>query len=639
MRSISYVCFQQLLLEYQGYNHAFAFFGVLSWIIDASLDTFLLNGSSFRDILIPDISAHETYLRFSVVFIFLLFGISVSVLSSKPREMDVVEDEKRFHRIMDALPMIVLFLDVRGNISCANKRIFELTGYDEAQISHSKWLDHFFPENSIYDEVHSYWDQFVSGEIDYVTNFESPIICADGSRRLILWNAVSFMDESNRFSGILVSGEDITDMSAARKALLLDELRLEALVELNQLSNSTKKEILDFSLEKVVQLTESKLGHVGFVNEAEATITMHSWSKKTGEVHEVKSASIGYDVGDAEKMGLWDMIMKQHKPIISNNYPHDSPFKDAFSSSHLKIHNYLCMPIIDSGKVVMVASVGNKDGDYESSDVRQMKLLMEGTWKLIQRRESEEKIRLYAKELAENNKELESLDRMKDEFMANITHELKTPLIPIKGYSELLFEGHLGPMDDNQRKSAGIILQNAERLHKLIDSLLYMQNINSGNVQYHLDSIDITSVLDNVIDEMLSFKDNTVPYLKKEYPSNLPFICGNATYLEQVFSHILENAFKFTSQEGSVTVFAFQEKRNVHVIVKDTGIGISKDEMPHIFKRFYQVDGSLTRRYGGNGLGLYLCKSVVEAHGGSIWAMSDLGKGTELHILLPYIEE
>jgi signal transduction histidine kinase len=142
-----------------------------------------------------------------------------------------------------------------------------------------------------------------------------------------------------------------------------------------------------------------------------------------------------------------------------------------------------------------------------------------------------------------------------------------------------------------------------------------------------------------VIDELLVFKDKEFPDLKKEYSSPLPFICGNTTYLEQVFSHILENALKFTPSDGLITVVASHEGKNIRIIVRDTGIGISQEEMPNIFKRFYQVDGSLTRRYGGNGLGLYLCKSVVEAHGGSIRAVSEVGKGTEIHVLLPIIEE
>ncbi|MEZ5334331.1 MAG: HAMP domain-containing sensor histidine kinase [Methanolobus sp.] len=228
---------------------------------------------------------------------------------------------------------------------------------------------------------------------------------------------------------------------------------------------------------------------------------------------------------------------------------------------------------------------------------------------------------------------------MKDEFMANITHELKTPLIPIKGYSELLYEGHLGLLGNEQKRSIKVVLQNAQRLQKLIDSLLYMQNIRSGNIQYHLDSINIPGLLDKVADEILSVRTGDTPVFNKDYDQKVPFVCGNMTYLEQVFSHILENAFKFTPPDGSITISVFSNNDGVHAMVKDTGIGISGNEMPSIFKRFYQVDGSLTRRYGGNGLGLYLCKSIVEAHGGSIWAESQEGKGTELHVVLPAIEE
>jgi PAS domain S-box-containing protein len=610
-------------------------FGILSWLIDALLNYCFYSDRSLADNLVPGISAPETYIRLSVILIFLLFGIIISLSADRSRKMiNAIENEKnKSHKIMDILPMVILFLDTGGNVSCVNKKILELTGYKEEQISEKKWLELLFPENYRH-EIRSCWDKFVSGEIDSVTNLEVPIICADDSRKHILWNAVSLMDDNSRFEGVLISGKDITDIKIAEKALLLDESRLEALVELNQHSHSTIEDILDFSLEKAVDLTESIVGYVGFVNETEETFTMYSWSEKSKAGFELKPVNTDYSIGETN---LWGMVVKKREPIISNNYPEDSPIKKGSPAGHMSIRNYLCIPISDSENIVMLAGVGNKNGDYDSSDIRQITLLMEGTWKLIQRRKNEEKIKSYAREVAENNKELESLDRMKDEFIANITHELKTPLIPIKGYSELLYEGHLGPMADDQKKGAGTILQNAERLHKLIDSLLYMQNIHSGNIQYHLDSIDIVTVLDNVIDG--SLKNRDAPELIKEYSSPLPFICGNATYLEQVFSHILENAFKFTPPDGSVTVEAFQEKKNIHVIVKDTGIGISKDEMPHIFKRFYQVDGSLTRRYGGNGLGLYLCKSVVEAHGGSILAVSEVGKGTEIHVLLPVIEE
>ncbi|WP_340819845.1 ATP-binding protein [Methanolobus sp. WCC4] len=457
------------------------------------------------------------------------------------------------------------------------------------------------------------------------------IQCKDGSVKDIELNSTKI--SSDRTIIIL---KDITEMKCAEKALLLDELRLEALLELNRFTGSTVDDVMNFVLEKAVELTESQIGYVGFVSEKDSVVDMYAWSKGSMKLCSIDDPVKTYHF---EEMGLWGEPIRQRTVIITNDYANTTNFKRGVPEGHIDILRHLGIPILDNGKVVMVAGVGNKAADYNSSDVRQITLLMEGTWKLIQGKQNEAKIKAYAEQLSRTNKELESLDRMKDEFMANITHELKTPLIPIKGYSELLFEGHLGTLDEDQKRSMGMILQNASRLEKLIDSLLYMQNIHSGNIQYHLDSIDIVSLLDRVIDEIDPFKGEESPSLHREYNSSLPYICGNSTYLEQVFSHILENAFKFTPSDGMITVSSSMEDKMIRVTVKDTGIGISGEEMPHIFKRFYQADGSLTRRYGGNGLGLYLCKSIVEAHGGSIWAESEAGKGAELHVLLPVIED
>lgn len=684
-------------------------------------------------------------------------------ISNRTEINHLVSGNKKPSETMAIMPMVILFLDTKGSVSFVNKRILEVTGHKEKDISGTQWFDVLVP-HEFKSESRSIWNEFISDKITSVENLEIPLLKADGTKISVLWNAVSFTDDG-LFKGIIISGEEITrqkisqkeleesemlfkrvvefspvsvalldssfspiyfnrkftetfgytledvskmdqwwefvhpnqerrktifeswcssqssswneinnvytkecrilckngslidilfsfakikddasilvfknitEVKAAKKAFFLDELRLEALVELNQFIDSTTDNVINFSLEKAVELTESQVGYIAFINEDEATANVYGGSKRTMELCGIDKINTIFSF---EEMGLWGEPIRQRKPVVTNDYVRDGSYKKGLPKGHMDIRNHLGIPIFDNDTIVMIAGVGNKDSDYNSSDIRQMTLLMQGTWKLLQKKQNEDKIKAYSDELAKNYKELESLDRMKDEFMANITHELKTPLIPIKGYSELLFDGHLGTMEEDQRKGVGIILQNAKRLHKLIDSLLYMQNIRSGNIQYHLDSIDIVYLLDKVIGDQLSMRSEKSPVLNKGYVSPLPFVCGNVTYLEQVFSHILENAFKFTSSEGSVTMDAFQEKDNVHVVVKDTGIGIPKDEIKHIFKRFYQMDGSLTRRYGGNGLGLYLCKGIVEAHAGSIWATSEEGKGTEIHVLLPVIND
>lgn len=574
----------------------------------------LLPMSSYASISAQQVNTeHQTYDAFKGISI---TDGNISPLNSFMEELE--ESEIFFGKVVEHSPISLVLLDADNSPVYLNRKFTETFGYTMDDLSSMKEL---------WDHAFSSLDN--GSDVVYTNELKMP--CKNGSVKDVEVNTTKLTDDR-----MILLFKDLTQIKAAEKALFLDELRLEALVELNQLTGSKTRDILSFSLEKAVELTESQIGYIGFVNEDDSTVNMYAWSKSSMDLCDIENESNVYHF---EETGLWCAPILQRMPVLTNSNKENEADAVSIPGISVDIRDHLGIPVFDDGKVVMIAGVGNKDGDYNSSDIRQMTLLMEGTWKLIQRKQSEDKIKAYLDQLARNNKELESLDRMKDEFMANITHELKTPLIPIKGYSELLFEGHLGALDEEQMKGVGMILQNTNRLQKLIDSLLYMQNIHSGNIQYHLDSIDIIVLLDKVTTDISSLKNDNSPALYKEYPSSVPFISGNSTYLEQVFSHILENAFKFTFHDGSITVKVSTEGNDLHVIVKDTGIGIPKEEMPHIFKRFYQADGSLTRRYGGNGLGLYLCKSIVEAHGGSIRAESEEGKGTEIHVFLPLIEK
>ncbi|WP_407355268.1 ATP-binding protein [Methanolobus sp. WCC5] len=589
--------------------------------------------SFFQGISAPALST-GSYVYIFILFLVMPFVFILLQKNSKKTEYIPREIEPLLRHIVEFSPLPMALLDTASNIVHLNRKFTETFGYTLENVPSLRelWGDSGpVPANPIKESDFINPGYSFPETDETAFSNERAVLCKDGSSRDTECSLAKITDDR-----IILVFKDMTKVKTAEKALLLDELRLEALFELNQLKGSTVNDVLDFSLKKAVELTESQIGCIGFVNEDGGTVKIPALSTRSMELCCIKDVNSVFHIGE---MGFWAEPIRQHMSLVINDCENTISTDNRFLEGCVHTRNYLGIPIFDNDKIVMVAGVANKTGDYDSSDIRQITLLMEATWELIKRKEDEDKIRTYAQELAKNNRELESLDRMKDEFMANITHELKTPLIPIKGYSELLFEGHLGSLDEDQRRSVGVILQNADRLHKLIDSLLYMQNIHSGNVQYHLDSIDVASILEKVTGNIVSLRKENGPSLIKEYTSPLPFICGNRVYLEQVFFHIIENSFKFTPPEGSVTVNAYQERRMIHIIVKDTGIGIPEAELQNVFKRFYQADGSLTRRYGGNGLGLYLCKSIVEAHGGSIWAVSEKGRGTELHVLLPIIEE
>jgi signal transduction histidine kinase len=238
------------------------------------------------------------------------------------------------------------------------------------------------------------------------------------------------------------------------------------------------------------------------------------------------------------------------------------------------------------------------------------------------------------KKLQKAYEELETLDKMKDEFLSNVSHELKTPLVSIKGYSELMRDDKLGSLSKSQADALDVIIRNADRLTRLINSILFLSIVKAGKVEFKFEPVDIRDIIET------SFLDFGQRASKKGLMlgwevAGKPQTLGDREKLVEVLVNLLDNAVKFTPKGGEIKVKAWGEPENLHIIVADTGIGIPKEAVTRLFQRFYQVDASITRKYGGTGLGLYICKSIIDSHHGKIWIESEAGRGTTVHILLP----
>lgn len=245
------------------------------------------------------------------------------------------------------------------------------------------------------------------------------------------------------------------------------------------------------------------------------------------------------------------------------------------------------------------------------------------------------KLKLYAAELEKANKELKSLDRMKNDFLSNISHELKTPLISIKGFSELMENGDLGSLNEQQNKAMNTVIRNSERLGQLIDSILYMSMKQAGKIEYVFNPVNVAEIIDHTVLDMLPHIDKKGVTIEQDVADDLPTINGDMNKLKQVLFNLIDNAIKFTPQGGRITVAARGEDDNLHITVRDTGIGIAKNITPNLFQRFYQADASTTRKYGGTGVGLYISKLIIDAHDGRIWTESEEGVGSTIHVVLP----
>ncbi|MDO9392312.1 MAG: HAMP domain-containing sensor histidine kinase [bacterium] len=235
--------------------------------------------------------------------------------------------------------------------------------------------------------------------------------------------------------------------------------------------------------------------------------------------------------------------------------------------------------------------------------------------------------------LYQANLSLRELDKLKSQFIANVSHELKSPLTAIVGYTEYLLDGKMGPISPPQQKGLEVIRRNLKKLTHQIVELVDITSIEAGRMALNEATFELKPLLEEAASNYRAEAHKKKLKVVVSSPANLR-VRGDRDRIMQVMDNLVENALKF-SQSGSITLTAEDASPKVLISVSDTGAGIPAEFLPRIFDRFYQVDGSSTRKYGGVGLGLSIVKAIVEAHGGRIDVSSRLGGGTSFSFELP----
>jgi len=229
---------------------------------------------------------------------------------------------------------------------------------------------------------------------------------------------------------------------------------------------------------------------------------------------------------------------------------------------------------------------------------------------------------------------LADVDRLKSNIVANISHELRTPMTHIKGYLELLIASILGPLTDEQLNGLQVMQRASERLENLIEDLLQFSEIDRSDVALNLQSIDLHRLGQTLVNRARIKAEEKNLQLSLVTDAGLHLVKVDENKISWAIGHLLENAVKFTPDNGKIELQCKMEADYVRVIIKDTGIGIPAERFDEIFEPFHQLDGSSTRRYGGTGLGLALVRKIIEAHGSVIRIRSEINKGSEFEFQL-----
>jgi two-component system phosphate regulon sensor histidine kinase PhoR len=230
--------------------------------------------------------------------------------------------------------------------------------------------------------------------------------------------------------------------------------------------------------------------------------------------------------------------------------------------------------------------------------------------------------------------ELKQLDQIRSDFVANVSHELRTPLSILRGYIETLLDNPKTSPEELSR-ILQVMERHSKRLGLLVDDLLSLARLESSNTKVELSQVRVRELFNNVTrdwNEKLAAKNLEVIV---DLPPDLQTIPADETRLQEVFYNLLENAVKYSRENGQIRLQAAQRGPEIVLSVSDDGIGISKDQLPRIFERFYRADKARSRELGGTGLGLAIVKHIAQLHGGRVEAESELERGTTIRLILP----
>ena len=311
-----------------------------------------------------------------------------------------------------------------------------------------------------------------------------------------------------------------------------------------------------------------------------------------------------------------DLAVKLHNQIqkvIQTRQPlkDETPYTSAFGT---RAYEYIWVPVFDAeGAVEMVAGVTRDITDRKQAEAEREKLLQQEQ---------------TAREAAE------TANRIKDEFLAVLSHELRSPLNPILGWSKLLQQNKLSAA--KTASALASIERNALLQSQLIDDLLDISRILSGKLSLNRMSVDLNMVISAALETVRLAAEAKSLQIETTFSPGIGMVMGDSGRLQQVVWNLLSNAVKFTPQGGQISVRLTQTKTHAQIQVTDTGKGINPEFLPYVFEHFRQEDGAITRKFGGLGLGLAIARQIVELHGGKIWVESrGEGQGATFTVELP----
>jgi PAS domain S-box-containing protein len=544
--------------------------------------------------------------------------LKVQSVKGKPKKTRIISNRKKRNKIKftepnldykllyESSPILQRTINRQGIIIACNDLYAERLGYSKKQIIGKSIFNHVAKES--YEEMQKTFSAWKRTGL--VHNREIWFKRKDGSTFPTLLSATNIYDSNGRLIGSNTAIRDIRMLHDARKKIQENESRIREQFE--DLKKSNRRLVL--TEQKYRNLYEKTPALLRSINvDGIITACNDAYAKNLGYS---KKNILGMSIFDhtAEKSMedmRKDMIKWRKTDMISQQ------------EIWLKRKNGKIFPTLLSG-----TSIYDENGKTVGRTV--------SLTDLTQIHNAKEKIEQREIQIEKQLKDLKKLGRVKDEFLTMITHELKTPLVPINSYIDILLSEVLGPLNEAQKNRLEIMKSSSKSLLKLISDILDAQKIELGQLTLKKELHDMTQIIKEAVNKMKPIVERSRMSITTDLPEGISCLCDKIR-IEQVISNLISNSLDFcTKGSGKIHIKLYSQDSDAKIIVKDNGIGIHKNSIDKIFVKFYQADTTTTREHGGTGIGLSVCKGIVDGHNGKIWAQSKgLNRGAEIHVLLP----
>jgi len=353
---------------------------------------------------------------------------------------------------------------------------------------------------------------------------------------------------------------------------------------------------------------------------------------------------------------LANHVVRSRQPLWISNSQKDAPEELRESLLQDDILSCIASPLLVADKIYGVVTVYSDEASaFQREHMQVLIMIADQTALALENAKLYDVLTEKVNELERLNTELRQVDSLKSVFLANVSHELRTPLTAIKGYVEYIKKEKLGPLTPMQNEGLSVAQRNILRLQRLINDLLDYTKLESKKAPIQLRPCRLENIWADVYEQYADLIERRNLAVQVRIPRDLPVLFVDIQRFTQVLTNLLSNAIKFTGDQGRIKIAAqvihhpgpfyhfetytsnciVEALTPVEITLGDDGIGIPADALPRIFDRFYQVDASHTRKYGGTGLGLALVKSILDAHGIPIEVQSKIGFGTTFGMVVP----